>query len=280
MPDSKHRSPLTLEDILRLKRAERPSPEFWVRFEQELRQKQLAALIERRPWWHALPGFLAKPSAFLPIGATAVLAFTLVSVKFYSPSQLAQTEDHITEPTPVQPAAVAMAFVPGADFEQPAPVVAPTVVGGASELVSEAHPLAVVEPLSENLPKQTAGLTPWSASAPVVSPSAQLYAANSELTERVEARLGQSHLNQPLQAVYNRPQRSGGAVAELASVSALSSKRTRLLAQFNERQFSPEPQAPAIVRERSTRRLASTDSNYTEHVTRVGLKGDQVSLKF
>jgi len=41
-------SRVTLEDLLCLKRAERPPPEFWSEFERELRQKQLAALVERR----------------------------------------------------------------------------------------------------------------------------------------------------------------------------------------------------------------------------------------
>ena len=42
---SDHQKPVSLEDLLRLKRAERPAPEFWVQFERELRAKQLAALV-------------------------------------------------------------------------------------------------------------------------------------------------------------------------------------------------------------------------------------------
>jgi hypothetical protein len=44
-----------LENLLRLKRAEVPSSEFWTRFERELREKQLAAIVEKRPWWCAFP---------------------------------------------------------------------------------------------------------------------------------------------------------------------------------------------------------------------------------
>lgn len=87
MSDHRSKTPcrVTLEDLLHLKRAERPPQEFWAGFEQELRQKQLAALVERRSWWH---GFAAAFSRFhwlrLPVGAAAVLAVTLISIRHYS----------------------------------------------------------------------------------------------------------------------------------------------------------------------------------------------------
>src|SRR5262245_8086475 len=90
MPDSDHQSKITIEDLLRLKKVERPSADFWVTFERELRQKQLSALVEKRSGWRDIPRFFAR-RAYLPIGATAILAFTLASVKFYSPVPLAQT---------------------------------------------------------------------------------------------------------------------------------------------------------------------------------------------
>ena len=76
--------PVTLEDILRLKRAERPSAEFWSQFDRELRVKQLAALVEKRPWWRtiSLGRILGGVRRFhVPLGATAVLAATLFSVR-------------------------------------------------------------------------------------------------------------------------------------------------------------------------------------------------------
>jgi hypothetical protein len=71
---------VTLEDILRLKRAERPSAEFWSQFDRELRVKQLAALVEKRPWWRtiSLGRILGGVRRFhLPLGATAVLAASI-----------------------------------------------------------------------------------------------------------------------------------------------------------------------------------------------------------
>jgi hypothetical protein len=82
---SENQKSVTVEDLLRLKRAERPSAEFWPQFERELRAKQLSALVVRRPWWQTLPGrALAGFSRYhLPIGATAVLALTFLSVREY-----------------------------------------------------------------------------------------------------------------------------------------------------------------------------------------------------
>ena len=84
-PDEKRH--VTVEDLLRVKRMERPAPEFWEEFERELRAKQLAALVERRPWWRDLPARFAGFRRYqLPLGATAVLAITFVTVRDYEPA--------------------------------------------------------------------------------------------------------------------------------------------------------------------------------------------------
>ena len=53
-PEPSEAGKVSLGELLRLKRAERPEPEFWARFEQDLRAKHLAAIVEKRPWWVAL----------------------------------------------------------------------------------------------------------------------------------------------------------------------------------------------------------------------------------
>lgn len=77
----KHESdkrPVTLEDLLKLKRAERPSAEFWGEFDSQLRAKQLRALVEKRPWWHGLQtAFYSLGRYRLPIGALAAVAVTV-----------------------------------------------------------------------------------------------------------------------------------------------------------------------------------------------------------
>src|SRR5262245_29538218 len=105
MSDLDKRPQVTVEALLLLKRAARPPAEFWAGFERELRQKQLAALVEQRPWWRELPQLISR-RIYLPIGATAIAAFTLVSVRFYSPTPLAQVEAPVSLPTQSAPTLV------------------------------------------------------------------------------------------------------------------------------------------------------------------------------
>lgn len=79
-PENKR--PVTLEDLLRLKRGERPSSEFWSKFEAQLRAKQLAAIVEKRPWWRdvSLAGLMRHR---VLLGATALLAISFVSIREY-----------------------------------------------------------------------------------------------------------------------------------------------------------------------------------------------------
>lgn len=65
----------TLEEVIRIKRAERPPAEFWKRFEEELRAKQLAAIVAPRPWWQSLTGLVpGRRAALAGFGAAAAVA--------------------------------------------------------------------------------------------------------------------------------------------------------------------------------------------------------------
>jgi hypothetical protein len=87
MPNQDHNK-VSLEDLLRLKRAERPSADFWPRFERELRAKQLAAIVQKQPWWRA---WLPFPAGFARLAArltaVAVLAFVLIVTREAAPSR-------------------------------------------------------------------------------------------------------------------------------------------------------------------------------------------------
>jgi hypothetical protein len=88
--------PVSVEDLLQLKRAERPAPEFWERFDRELRAKQLAALVGKRPWWRDLPSRFAGFRRYhLPLGATAALAITFVTVRDYEPAGIERTASRV-----------------------------------------------------------------------------------------------------------------------------------------------------------------------------------------
>jgi hypothetical protein len=74
MPDKKdsEKRTVTLEQLLQLKRSERPQPAFWEEFDRELRRRQLAALVTVKPWHermaHAALSFLRRSA---PVGAAA-----------------------------------------------------------------------------------------------------------------------------------------------------------------------------------------------------------------
>jgi hypothetical protein len=74
---------VTVEDLLRLKRAERPPGEFWAKFDAEIRAKQLSAIVSKRPWWDGISrGFVVFRKMQLPMGAAAALALTWVGVRY------------------------------------------------------------------------------------------------------------------------------------------------------------------------------------------------------
>lgn len=82
-----NKRPVTVEDLLRLKRVERPGAEFWTQFDRELRAKQLAALVEKRPWWRDLARAFSGISRYrLPLGATAIIAATFLAVRDSEPN--------------------------------------------------------------------------------------------------------------------------------------------------------------------------------------------------
>jgi len=252
MPESDQRTKVTVEDLLHLKRAERPAPEFWGNFERELRQKQLTALLEKRPWWQEIPQFLAR-RAYLPVGATAILAFTLVSVKYYAPVQLAQTE------TPPAGSPVALDHGVNASLD---PVSSPLVNRSESVLSAADDPIvASTTPVSAEGSSDAVELMPLLvAPRAAETPSAGLLAANLTRLEQSDAEFGRDGLDARLSSSV-RGQFAASAAEELASVPTNSSRRNRLLAQYGGRQLNPEPAPPAVVRERLARRLGNAETS-------------------
>ena len=109
------------------------------------------------------------------------------------------------------------------------------------------------------------------------SPSARSIAANLARFEQSEPELMNALLGSRLSSP-SRGQSSVAVVAELTSIPMGGSKRSRLLAHYGDRQLNSEPAAPDVVRERLSRRLS--EGEFNDRFSRVGVKGDQVSLKF
>jgi len=257
------RPKVTIEDLIRLKRDERPAAEFWVNFDHELRQKQLTALLKKRAWWQELPQLLVR-RAYLPVGATAILAFTLVSVKYYRPAPVAELalasvqENNFTAASPTANEVVSSPLANRSQMVTAVLEARPTTVADAA---------ALPEPI-ELMPLQTRAVA-------AETPSARTIAANLASFELTEPELVNSVRGSRLSPAA-RIQNFDLVVSELASVPTNASMRSRILAQYADRPLSREPSAPEIVRERLARRLGNSD--ITDRLNRIGLRGDQVSL--
>src|SRR5688572_6119582 len=176
--------PITIEDLLRLKRAERPPAEFWATFDRELRAKQLAALVGKRPWWQRIPGALSRASRYrVPLGASAVVALTFFTVRDYEPA--APVQEPKNEPAQIA-VDVASDFSPAiaaavSVASDPEPVVV-AVVTGQSEPAS-APPTVVAAKSDELPPVLPLGGVAISEDSQSQSPAARYIAANLAVVE-------------------------------------------------------------------------------------------------
>ena len=90
-----------VEDILRLKRSERPDDAFWGKFDRELHQRMLQTLVKKDPWFtqliRGLSGRFAQSSA---IAAAAVLvAMVVVRPVLLSPASSGVSLAENSEPS-------------------------------------------------------------------------------------------------------------------------------------------------------------------------------------
>lgn len=84
--DSSSRKQLTLQQLLHLKRLERPAADFWPEFERELQEKQLRALVKPSRSARLRELFLPRLALFAPFtAAAACLIISLTSISFDTP---------------------------------------------------------------------------------------------------------------------------------------------------------------------------------------------------
>jgi hypothetical protein len=276
--------PVTIEDLLRLKATERPPAEFWEKFDRELRAKQLAALVQKRPWWQRMPDFFAGWRRYpLPLGAAAALAVTFLSVREFSRS----------DSTPPGPAGGAV--VAGVVRERSAPE-GPINMGSAGTMAAKASELNDVAlnnaaasrefaAAAEPMVAASTGVAPGEVARLVnhlpveeratgnsLAPSARHIAANlAAATEAAEpviggglldanrSRTGASRAVEPL-AQVNSP--SGARLAKFRSAMAVSVAQVSF-GRGDER----------VVRELNDRLTE-------EAVRRITAKGNELSMKF
>jgi len=169
-PDKK----ITVEDLLRLKRSERPPAEFWATFESEMRAKQLAAIVVRRPWWDGASRILSIVHRHsLSFGAVAALALAWTGVRYVGGNSEMVRPDPIRSISPSAAAAPAMAAArPEASPRvsraiavvetTPAPMPAPVAVASVSHVTQAPETIPAEapsrEPFADGITVTLAGL--------------------------------------------------------------------------------------------------------------------------
>lgn len=271
-------SKVTLEDLLRLKRAERPSAEFWPHFERELRAKQLAVIVGRQPWWRTLPKrvFLSIARYHLPVGAAAVLALTLVTVREYQTgAPRGITSTNFGDPAPIE--AWPSAVIDGANLESLAmvPDKMATVVVAPAAAVAGATTTNVEGLIALGGTASAMSILVGVAEDDQPTPSTQ----GPNLKNFVPSRTTDTTFNASLlggrQNFESRvlPARVVDPLAQMTPPSEV--RRSRYLG--TSLPVSANASAPLG---RSSERLASrlSDDRLYESVSRIGFGGDRVSL--
>lgn len=270
---------VTLEELVRVKRAERPPPEFWDQFEREMRVKQLAAIVEPKPWWAPFIRVGARVSRHqVPIGAAAVLLLSFVSIREYRtaefrPSFVPEVSRPVAETENVAEASVSV------DRQEPEAIATSAAsVSTAPEIASA--PVATSNPASVNVTTQVgavAHVVPLMDRAPAAvepTPSARYIAANlaavrasdpSIVNDVFGASVRVKELREPVRDPLTQINTNG------------ESRRSRFLTTA----------LPAIANssdvsvgtsDRVARRL--TEDRLYDSISRVGVRGDRVAIKF
>ncbi len=278
--------PVTIEDLLRLKRAERPQAEFWHEFDRELRAKQLAALVGKRPWWQGFslqPVFAGFARWSLPVGASAALVVSFFALRESGPRPATpDTAPMVAASADLQPAPAVTAALSGTGVPEsvaadaiasaPAAVAAPVTVAEASPVVPASPTVEAVADLVARVP--LLGGAPETPAAD--SPSARLIADNlASAADLVEPALKGSLLS-GARAFEPRSAVARAAVDPLQQMASPAERtRARLLSAMVSMVSSDDSSRTA---ERVARRI--DEERLYDQVSRIGARGDRVNWKF
>jgi len=267
--------PITIEDLLQLKRAEVPPAEFWSTFDRELRAKQLAALLPKRRWQSIPKALWSLPRSRYRVllGASAVLAVTFFSVRQGDvvPAVEIAVESAVVEAQTPSPFAVAKAEV----------ISAPATVGEtpAAPSVSALAPSSAVAIMSSSpvVPEPSRVLAPPAPLSVIEaeSPAARRIAANLAAVQSPDALTGGTLLA-ATNGFEARVMTSRTAIEPLQQMIPPSdTRRSRLLtAMVSNAAFDTSIH--------STARAASRieEERLYDQIQRFGARGDRVQMKF
>lgn len=249
---------VTIEDLLRIKRAERPPAEFWAQWDRELRTKQLAAIVEERPWWQVnVPVYVRRMVKWqLPVGAAAVMALTFITLKNYQDQSGAETNLATVE-------SISVSTV------QPSVAVVETHTASATVAQVSTAPAASEQRLSAETAQPTESASHAqkalvSLDTPISSMVAIPTTFGSVTTEVAPATLSTEPTKEPL--------------TRIATIK--DARRARLLDGAMGGNYAASASGEmARTRERIASRL-NEDRFYAAGSGRLGTSGDRLSLRF
>ncbi|MFA5265821.1 MAG: hypothetical protein WC378_18530 [Opitutaceae bacterium] len=256
------RKPVTVEDLLRVKRAERPTVEFWSAWQKETRGKLQIAMSEKRPWWRSsLPRiWIAVARWHVPVGATALAALAFFSVREYQPA------------------------IPGVAVS--APVSFSSASGQAARETSSSALLTELRQ-DRNSAAETAAFVPGEVarSVAMLAPAEETH----QLTFSPAARAIADNLAhaRSFELELSLESRDSSAFPRVAPVEEPLSrvpttrdmKRDRIMASYQPGAYSSGGTGSSRQQDRIVSRL-NEDQLYETAVSRVGARGDRFSVKF
>lgn len=268
-----NKTTVTLEDLLRVKRAEQPPAEFWSQFERDMRAKQLAAIVEPRPWWAPFIRIGARAAHFqLPVGAAAILVVSFITIREYRSPELNSLYLPKTTIQEVAPEVIANLSnqLPSSETQTSVAVLAPsesmTSSAGSDDIASAPMPAVSISHSAQVLNPPAVDREP--------SPSERYIAANLAAAQAADPTLMDDVFGPSMrQSPARQPMRD-----PLAQVAASGeSRRSRLLATALPVNAN-SGEAVLGPNDRVARHL--TEERLYDTISRVGLKGDRVAIKF
>jgi hypothetical protein len=262
---------VTLEDLLRLKRAERPPAEFWTQFDRDLQAKQLAALVGKKRWWHSAVGTVTRFS-YLPLGAAAALAF-IFAAAHQSLLPVAEIASSGKLHVPAAQIASAAPRTGVAVLSQPSAMTPPKKV--VSTAVASVQP--VNHPAAPAAPRESPEAITWLADTLQTTETAPL-ADHSISVSFADARIASPRPASLLDSMgeVKGARRTADPLAQVSSPS--ETRRARLLAALTDVRFVNTLDPVVLMHQRLATRMG--DDGLADDAGRLDASGNSVSVKF
>lgn len=275
MNDTPRKTSVTLEDLLRVKRAEQPPAEFWTQFEQGMRTKQLAAIVEPRPWWAPFIRVSARVSRFqLPVGATAILAITLFTLREYQP---------VTQALVFEPAAATAHAVSAAPVESKV-----SAVDAVNAPATASSDVAVTEQAPSAVPQASRSEALAPAAAAAVGAVSHVAMVDSELSSArymaiklADAQPSDPNLDQMLGRTMRSPDDNVIPSEPLAQISVPGESRLyRLSGGVALPASTGSSDSTLRLNEHTARHLNERRLSESDVISRLDVGGNRLTVKF